>query len=375
MIAAGVPQLRRPGARLLHLDAAGTLTHAHRWQLTGLLHTGDLVIANDAATLPASFAAVHERTLETVEIRLAGRASLDPEDMQCFSAVLFGAGNFRTRTEHRPLPPTVRVGDRLAVGAIFAVVDAVLDHPRLVRLRFDAPSASVWRMMANHGRPIQYAHVHERLALWDVWTPIAAAPVAYEAPSASFALDWSTLEAFRHKGVEFRTLTHAAGISSTGDATLDERFPLDEPYFIPEETARAISQARERHKRVIAVGTTVVRAIEHAARNDGNVRWGAGLADQRIGPQTRLRVIDALLTGTHEAGTSHYEMLGAFTNDETLRRVTHALDAHEYLSHEFGDSMLIERDGLLEQLRTVAAARSAIPSKVPKQIDQARILG
>jgi S-adenosylmethionine:tRNA ribosyltransferase-isomerase len=86
-----------------------------------------------------------------------------------------------------------------------------------------------------------------------------------------------------------------------------------------------------------------VRALEHAATADGAVRPGAGLATQRIGPATRLRVVDVLLSGTHEAGTSHYELLRAFTDDATLGRVSAELDACGYRTHEFGDSVLMER--------------------------------
>jgi S-adenosylmethionine:tRNA ribosyltransferase-isomerase len=86
-----------------------------------------------------------------------------------------------------------------------------------------------------------------------------------------------------------------------------------------------------------------VRALEHAAMS-GRVRAGDGLATQRIGPATRLRVVDALLTGTHEPGTSHYELLRAFTDDATLRHVDRELAARDYHTHEFGDSLLIERN-------------------------------
>ena len=92
-----------------------------------------------------------------------------------------------------------------------------------------------------------------------------------------------------------------------------------------------------------AVGTTVVRALEHAATCAGGVRPGEGLATQRIGAATRLRVVDVLLSGTHEPGTSHYELLRAFTDDATLGRANDELDAHDYRTHEFGDSLLLER--------------------------------
>ena len=100
---------------------------------------------------------------------------------------------------------------------------------------------AVWTGLAQHGRPIQYAHVDMPLALWDVWTPVAGAPVAFEPPSAGFALSWRALADLRGHGVAFATITHAAGISSTGDPELDALLPFDEPYHIPIATARAIA--------------------------------------------------------------------------------------------------------------------------------------
>jgi S-adenosylmethionine:tRNA ribosyltransferase-isomerase len=181
------------------------------------------------------------------------------------------------------------------------------------------------------------------LALWDVWTSIAGPPVAFEPPSAGFALDWQALDAMRARGVAFATLTHAAGISSTGDAELDRCLPFDEPYRIPVATAVAVHRARARGERIVAVGTTVVRALEHAAGRDGRVRAGEGLARQRIGAATCLRVVDAILSGTHEPGTSHYELLRAFTDEATLGLANDELDARDYRTHEFGDSVLIEK--------------------------------
>jgi S-adenosylmethionine:tRNA ribosyltransferase-isomerase len=150
-------------------------------------------------------------------------------------------------------------------------------------------------------------------------------------------------------GARFATITHAAGISSTGDAELDRLLPFDEPYRIPRSTALEIEVARARGGRVVAIGTTVVRALEHAVREDGLLASGDGLATQRLGPASRLRIADMILSGTHEPGTSHYELLRAFADDDTLRRATLELEARSYRTHEFGDSVLIERKGCLER--------------------------
>src|SRR5205085_3743900 len=130
--------------------------------------------------------------------------------------------DFHMRTEDRPLSPGLHPGDTLALGPLVATVERVLGHPRLIAVRFAGTPDSVWAGIAQHGRPIQYAHAQEPFALWDVWTKVAARPIAFEAPSAGFALDWKMLAALRSRGIGFATLTHAAGLSSTGDPALDE---------------------------------------------------------------------------------------------------------------------------------------------------------
>ena len=343
MIAAQQAVHRAPHSKLCVLDACGGIRHLPRSALPDVLRRGDLVVANDAATLPASLAGRHLRTTSAIEVRLAGRDSLN--DIERFSAIVFGAGDFRTRTEERSAPPVLVAGDLLALGPLTARVEATLDHPRLIALRFDGCPDEIWEGLARHGRPIQYAHLQESLALWDVWTAIAGPPVAFEPPSAGFVLDWQMLSRMRARGIEFATLTHAAGISSTGDPALDARLPFDEPYRIPPSTAAAIRRARASGRRIVALGTTAVRALEHAGRHGGDVRAGDAVATQRVGPTTRLRVVDAVISGTHEPGTSHHDLLRAFADAPTLRRLAVELDAHRYLPHEFGDSVLIERVG------------------------------
>jgi len=343
MIDATQPVQRPANARLLVVDHHRKFHHVRRASFVEYLRAGDLVIANDAATLPASLQGVHIATGDVIEVRLAGRPSLRPEDMNYFTAVVFGPGDFHTRTEDRLPPPKLAAGDKIILGPLRATVEQLLGHTRLVLLRFEGTADHVWEGLAHYGRPIQYAHVAAPLALWDVWTRIAGPPVAFEPPSAGFALDWHALSQMQERGIEFETITHAAGISSTGDEELDRLLPLDEPYRIPEVTAQAIQRTKGRGGHIVAVGTTVVRALEHSAKLDGHVRAGDGIATQRIGPSSRLHVVDAILSGTHEPETSHYELLRAFLDDATLERASRELDKGNYLTHEFGDSVLIER--------------------------------
>ena len=344
MTAAHLPIQRPRQARLLIVNDRGILRHCSRSKLVDLLDRGDLVIANDASTLPASLSGKHVKSGRPIEVRLASQSSLAPDGIRQVTAVVFGAGDFRMRTEDRPLPPHLQAGDELVLGPLRATVEEMLEHPRLVRLAFDGSASQIWEGLARHGRPIQYSHVTIPLALWDVWTPIASLPVAFEAPSAGFALDWSALASLKQRGVQFATITHAAGISSTGDAELDALLPLDEPYRISPATARALRRAQVRGGRIIAIGTTVVRALEHAAGLDGCVRGGVGLATQRIGKASRLRIVDAILSGVHEPGSSHHELLRAFVDDEALQRMDKELNTHNYHTHEFGDSVFAERN-------------------------------
>jgi S-adenosylmethionine:tRNA ribosyltransferase-isomerase len=155
------------------------------------------------------------------------------------------------------------------------------------------------------------------------------------------------LARWRERGVAFATLSHATGLSSTGDAALDGRLPFDEFYRIPGATASGVRGAKGRLRRVIAVGTSVVRALESAANADGALRAGEGRARGRIGRGARLRVADAILTGVHQPGESHYELLRAFADDALLERISAAASERGYRAHEFGDSLMIERQAAL----------------------------
>lgn len=356
------PQQRPPDARLLVVAADGSLRHTARARLPAELDAGDLLVANDAATIPASLHGVHARTGAVIEVRLAGRRSLAATDVGDFTAVVFGAGDHRTRTEDRPPPPPLERGDLLRLGTLAATVLRTLGHPRLVALRFAGTPEVIWAGLARHGKPIQYAHLERPLALWDVWTRVAAVPVAFEPPSAGFALDWGMLRRLAARGVDFTTLTHAAGISSTGDPALDARLPFDEPYHLSAAAVRAVAAARARGGRVVALGTTVARALEHAGRSGTALRPGAGLATERIGAGTPLAVVDAIVTGVHEPGESHYNLLRAFAGEPVLARMSAELEEHGYRSHEFGDSVLLERlAGRAPTWRPPAPGASASP--------------
>lgn len=328
---------RRGDGKLLRIDPCGDrFGDARVVELPELLRRGNLLVVNDAATVPASLRA--RAGAAEVELRLA--AELDGDSCR---AVLFGSGDWRTPTENRPPPPPLAPGARLEIAPDLAAVILAIStiSPRLVTVRFEPGDDSLPARLFAHGRPVQYSHVRAPLELWDVQTAYGARPWAVEAPSAGLTLDGAALLALPRRGVALARLTHAAGLSSTGDPALDAALPLPERYDVPAETVAAIAAARARGGRVVAVGTTVVRALEGALRNDGALRPGAGVTDLRIRPGFRARVVDGLLTGLHEPGSSHLNLLRAFVAPPLLDAAYAHAAASGYHGHELGDASLI----------------------------------
>lgn len=332
--------------RLLHVDPRRrTFVDARVRDLPSLLHRGDLVVVNDAATFPGSLRGRTERGA-SIEVRL-----LRAFDDGSWLAFLLGEGDHRTQTEHRPLPPFVRPFDVLDFTAMRAEIIEARSTREIV-VRFDREGDRFWSALYAVGRPVQYAHVPRALPLWAVQTSYASRPWAAEMPSAGRPLRWGLLSAMIDRGVVVRALTHAAGLSSIGDAAIDASLPRAERFEIPRETALAIAEARARGGRIVAVGTSVVRAIEGcASQHDGVVTSGRGETDLLLSAETRPRVVSGLFTGMHEdETTSHHALLRAFADDDLLDRAfTHASRVG-YLAHEFGDSTLFLADRAKNEL-------------------------
>ncbi len=310
--------------------------------LPRLLHAGDVVVVNDAATLPG---ALRGQTADgaALELRLAG-----PIEGRRLDGVVLGAGDHRTRTEHRAPPPALAIGARIRFAGFAATVASA--HGRRVQLDADRDGDALWHALYAAGRPIQYAHRAGLLPLWTVQTAYAARPWAVEMPSAGRALTWDVLLALRRAGIAIARLTHAAGLSSTGDAVLDAALPWPERYDLPAATAAAITAAHARGGRVIAIGTTVVRALE-ASGGDA----GEGVATQRIAADTPLRVVDGIVSGLHVPGESHFELLSAFARPARLRTALAVAAAAGLSTHELGDACLIVRGAAGDQRERGAA--------------------
>jgi S-adenosylmethionine:tRNA ribosyltransferase-isomerase len=196
-----------------------------------------------------------------------------------------------------------------------------------------AVPGSVMAFAAEHGRPIRYSYVHGHWPLDYYQTVFATEPGSAEMPSAGRPFTREILARLERKGVLVVPLVLHTGVASLES---DEP-PYPERYRVSPAAADAINTARIRGGRVIAVGTTVVRALETVASADGRVRAGEGWTDLVVTPDRGVYAVDAMLTGLHEPRSSHLAMLEALAGRRHIALAYGAALRARYLWHEFGD--------------------------------------
>jgi len=338
--------LRRDHVRLLLVDrASGSVAHHRFHELPRLLEPGDLLVANDSRTLPASLLG-HTAVGAPLEVRLAAK---DPGTdggerwLGLPLGVPDGGGDpALVPTEARPAAPPLAAGERLefAGGLTATVLGRHPEAQALIWLAFDAGGERLAQALHRAGRPVRYAYVPRPWPLHHYQTLFAAGPGSAEMASAGRPFTVQTLKVLRNRGVGLATVSLHAGLSTYGDPATDRSFVPAEPYLVPEATAAAVARSRAAGGRVVAVGTTVVRALETAA-GSGAVRAGAGVSRLRIRAGHRLLAVDGLLTGLHEPEASHLDLLAAFIDRAALDRAYASALAGGYLWHEFGDVCLL----------------------------------
>ena len=318
---------RRDDVRLL--ASRGTAVSHHRFrELPRLLTPGDLLVVNNSATLPAALDArpdggpplvVHVSTARAdgtwlVELRRPVEGSTAP----------FPAGGGPGRAGLRL---------RVAGGTL------TLREPFTSRLW--VASADVPGTMADyltgHGRPIRYAYTDRDWPLRTYQNAYATEPGSAEMPSAGRPLTGAVLAELAGRGILVAPVTLHTGVAS---AEVDEP-PYPEWFAVPEATARLVRHVRSAGGRVVAIGTTVVRALESAVDPAGRVRAASGWTGLVIGPQDPIRAVDGLLTGLHEPRASHLRMLTAMAGDAALRAGYAEALRGRYHWHEFGDVHLL----------------------------------
>jgi S-adenosylmethionine:tRNA ribosyltransferase-isomerase len=311
--------LRRDQVRLLVSHYRDDrLYHARFDDLPRFLSAGDLLVANDSATLPAALSGIREDGT-TVALHLSTRLP---------------GGLWVVEPRRTPVEPLERL--TLPGGGSATVLAPYADSLRLWVARLDLPMP-VLDFLTRWGRPIAYPYVTDRWPIEMYQTVYAREPGSAEMPSAGRAFTPDLLARLAQAGIGFTTLTLHTGVASLES---HER-PYEEPFTIPPATADAVQAARMMGRRVVAIGTTVVRALETAADAQGRVVPTRGWTDLVITPERGVRVVDGLLTGFHEPEASHLDMLSAIASRAHLEHAYRAAVDGRYLWHEFGDLHLI----------------------------------
>jgi S-adenosylmethionine:tRNA ribosyltransferase-isomerase len=318
--------LSRDNVRMLVARGDGRLTHARARDLPDFLDAGDLLVINTSRTLPAALPA-RRSDATALELRL--------------STPLPGATDDRWVVELRSGDEPFahgRTGDVLDLpgGARARLEAPYLAGPRLWAARLELPEPLL-AYLGRHGTPIRYRYVRAAHSLADYQTAYAVEPGSAEMPSAGRPLTPAVLTALVAKGVAVAPLVLHTGVSSPERG---ER-PYPERYRVPETTARLVEATRRWGGRVVAVGTTVVRALETVARPDGTIEPGEGWTALVVTPERGVRAVDGLLTGWHEPEASHLDMLEAVAGRRLIERSYAAALQAGYLWHEFGDVHLI----------------------------------
>jgi S-adenosylmethionine:tRNA ribosyltransferase-isomerase len=316
--------IRRDQVRLMVSDTSG-IRHRVFHDLASELRSGDLVVVNNSATLPASvvidgdlvvhFSTVLPGALHVVELRtLAGANSLPHEHPQAGTLQLPGGGAVELLT---PYPPG-------ATSRRLWVANVDLGRPLVDYLE-------TW------GRPIRYRHTDGPYPLESYQTIFARVPGSAEMPSAGRPFTDRLLTSLAATGITVAPLTLHTGVSSL---EVDEA-PYPEWFEIPEPTAALVNHTRANGGRVVAVGTTVVRALETTADSRGISHPGRTWTDLVIDSSHALGVVGGLITGWHEPESTHLDLLAAVAGRRLLAESYRNALEHGYLWHEFGDSHLI----------------------------------
>jgi len=326
--------LGRDDVRLLVASAHdGSIIHARFRDLPEFVEPGDLLVVNTSATIPASLPA-HRPDGTALQLRVSTPARSSPSDAWWVVELRSANGAAPCRS--------VQVGDRyeLPDGASAEIVApepfASSDARRLWIARLDLP-VPLDGYLERHGHPIRYGYVPREWPLESYQNAYALEPGSAEMASAGRPFTPELVTALVARGVLVAPVTLHTGVSSLerGES------PYPERYRVPVTTARLVNAVHHWGGRVIAVGTTVVRALETVAQPDGTVDEGEGWTSLVITPERGLQTVDGLLTGWHEPEASHLDMLRAAAPAELLERSYLAALENGYLWHEFGDSHLL----------------------------------
>lgn len=323
--------LRRDGVRLMVAYRSDPERVEHRYfaDLPSVLRAGDVVVVNVSATLPARLDGELSRTGEAATVHLATRRSDGRAIVELRHRDAWGA----TSPWLDAAPGTVV---RLPGDALLRLHGPSQQGPRL-RVAEMARTGALLPYLARHGKPIRYSYVPDEWPISYYQTVFADVPGSAEMPSAARPFSTEVTTRLVARGVQFAPLVLHCGVSSLES----HEPPMAEWFSVPSSTAAVVNTARRANHRVIAVGTTAVRALESATDRNGVVTAAEGWTDLVITPTRPVRTVDGLITGWHEPGASHLALLEAVAGRPVLEASYRSALAERYLWHEFGDSHLI----------------------------------
>lgn len=338
---------KNPKTKLLVIDNQSKSTKSDLLvNIESYFDPGDVIIVNQSGTIPSSLSGMILRTGEEIEIRLASWIGKEFTSGHNWKVISFGAGDWRQKTEERTLVSDIHEGDIVTFhNGLFLTIKKILAKPsKLMAIEFqtDISSEELWSKIYEIGKPIQYSYLENELEIWDQQTLFSGPPTSVEPPSASFQFSWKLILALIRKGVKIVPITHSAGLSSTGDKIIDSYLPFKERYEIDKEAAYQINEAINRNKRVVALGTTVVRAIESCAYdNGGKIIATNSLTDFKIHKDYDMQIITGIISGMHIPEESHMEIMLAFAPEELILDGYNEAIENNFVWHEYGDVTLI----------------------------------
>jgi S-adenosylmethionine:tRNA ribosyltransferase-isomerase len=325
LLATEPPEARgiaRDGVRLL-VATAQRIEHSHFRDIGTFLAAGDLLVVNTTATLPAA---------------TDGRRCGEPVVVHFSTELDDGSWVVELRTAPDAATPIweAKAGERIDLpgGSHLMLRNPVTDGRLWSATVHGAAARDV---LTHHGRPIRYRYVRQTWPLSAYQTVFATHPGSAEMPSAGRPFTTDLVTRLVSSGVRFAPLVLHTGVSSLER----QEPPQPERYDVPQTTAYMVTWTRRTGGRVIAVGTTVVRALESAATPDGEVKAASGWTDLVLGPDDRASVVDGLVTGLHAPDASHLLVLEAVAGPTLVQRAYAAALAHRYLWHEFGEVSLL----------------------------------
>lgn len=317
---------QRDEVKLLASDSEGDRPLGFR-ALPRLLTAGDLLVVNRSATIPASIPARWEG-----------------ESVRCNLCTRFGDGMWlaeprRGVREQGPLG--IDRGERITLGSGTAEATMVASYPHNERLTFFSITGSIEKVLARDGEPIRYDYVDDTYHLSHYQTIFGDVPGSVEMPSAGRPFSDRVIRKLRVRGVGIAPITLHTGVSSLETTSSSVKTALvPERYHVPSLTAQVVNATKARGGRVIAAGTTVVRALE-SAWDGTSVTESKGITRLAITHPSAVNVVDGLLTGFHEPTASHLAMVGSFIAEDRLRDAYERAIEHGFRWHEFGDVHLI----------------------------------